>query len=161
MDGLTVRASVGTGFRAPGLGDLVANTTFSAEYHTDYIKCEAQGIARADCPEEQVNTYISSNPNLGPEESESLNIGVVYENGNHSVAVDMFETEIDGVITSIAVQDIIDATILGKIGVINSQGAYCDRLNGQADANLQECFTNPINGNSTDVSGTDIKYSYI
>ena len=159
MDGLTLRASIGTGFRAPGLGDLAANTTFSAEYHYDYIKCEAQGIARPDCPEEQVNTYISANPNLGPEESESMNIGVIYEAGNHSVAVDFFDTEIDGVITSITVQDIIDATILGKVGVINAQGAYCDRLNGQADANLQECFTNPINGNMSDVSGTDIKYS--
>ena len=27
MDGLTLRASIGTGFRAPGLGDLAANTT--------------------------------------------------------------------------------------------------------------------------------------
>jgi iron complex outermembrane receptor protein len=159
MEGLTVRASYGTGFRAPGLGDLAANTTFSAEYHYDYIKCEAQGIARADCPEEQVNTYISANPNLGPEESESTNFGVIYEKGDHSVAVDWFNTELDGIITSITVQDIIDATILGKVATLNSQGAYCDRLNGQADANLQECFTNPINGNQADVSGTDIKYS--
>ena len=159
MDGLTVRASYGTGFRAPGLGDLAANTTFSAEYHYDYIKCEAQGIARADCPEEQVNTYISANPNLGPEESESTNFGVIYEKGDHSVAVDWFNTELDGIITSITVQDIIDATILGKVATLNNQGAYCDRLNGQADANLQECFTNPINGNQADVSGTDIKYS--
>ena len=159
MEGLTVRASYGTGFRAPGLGDLAANTTFSAEYHYDYIKCEAQGIARADCPEEQVNTYISANPNLGPEESESTNFGVIYERGDHSVAVDWFNTELDGIITSITVQDIIDATILGKVATLNNQGAYCDRLNGQADANLQECFTNPINGNQADVSGTDIKYS--
>jgi len=159
MEGLTVRASYGTGFRAPGLGDLAANTTFSAEYHYDYIKCEAQGIARADCPEEQVNTYISANPNLGPEESESTNFGVIYEKGDHSVAVDWFNTELDGIITSITVQDIIDATILGKVATLNNQGAYCDRLNGQADANLQECFTNPINGNQADVSGTDIKYS--
>jgi iron complex outermembrane receptor protein len=159
MDGLTVRASYGTGFRAPGLGDLAANTTFSAEYHYDYIKCEAQGISRADCPEEQVNTYISANPNLGPEESESTNFGVIYEKGDHSVAVDWFNTELDGIITSITVQDIIDATILGKVATLNNQGAYCERLNGQADANLQECFTNPINGNQADVSGTDIKYS--
>jgi len=159
MEGLTVRASIGTGFRAPGLGDLAANTSFSAEYHYDYIKCEAQGIARADCPEEQVNTYISANPNLGPEESESTNFGVIYEKGDHSLAVDWFSTELDGIITDITVQDIIDATILGKVATLNNQGAYCDRLNGQADAVLQECFTNPINGNKGDVTGTDIKYS--
>tara|TARA_B110000046_G_scaffold182770_1_gene217456 strand:+ start:1 stop:2298 length:2298 start_codon:yes stop_codon:yes gene_type:complete len=161
MEGLVVRASVGTGFRAPGLGDLAANTTFSAEYHNDYIKCTAQGISRADCPEEQVNTYISANPNLGPETSESANFGVMYTLGNHSLAVDWFSTEIDGVITGIAVQDIIDAAGLGAsyVATLSGQGAYCERLNGQADANLQQCFTNPVNGNKFSVAGTDIKYS--
>ena len=50
---------------------------------------------------------------LGPEESESTNIGAIYTMGNHSVAVDWFSTEIDGIITTITVQDIIDASILG------------------------------------------------
>ena len=161
MDGLTVRASVGTGFRAPGLGDLAANTTFSAESHTDYVKCAAQGIARPDCPSEQVNTYISANPNLGPEESESTNVGAIYTMGNHSVAVDWFSTEIDGIITTITVQDIIDASVLGASysAQLTSQGAYCERLNGQADANLQQCFRNPINGNQTSTTGIDLKYN--
>ena len=130
MEGLTLRASMGTGFRAPGLGDLVANTTFSAEYHTDYVYCNAVGIARADCNEEQVNTYISANPNLGPEESESTNFGIIYEWGNHSIAVDFFETEIDKVVTTIDVQDIIDSTLLGAsyVAVLASQGAYCTCL---------------------------------
>ena len=161
MEGLTLRASVGTGFRAPGLGDLAANTTFSADSHTDYVKCNAQGIARADCPSEQVNTYISANPNLGPEESESTNIGAIYTFGNHSIAVDIFNTEIDGIITGVSVQNIIDAAILGAsyTATLASQGAYCERLNGLADANLQQCFRNPINGNQTTVAGTDFKYN--
>ena len=161
MEGLVLRASVGTGFRAPGLGDLAANTTFSAEYHNDYIKCAAQGITRALCPEEQVNTYIAANPNLGPETSESANFGVMYTLGNHSLAVDWFSTEIDGVITGIAVQDIIDAAGLGAsyVATLSGQGAYCERLAGQADASLQQCFTNPVNGNKFSVAGTDIKYS--
>ena len=60
MEGLTLRASVGTGFRAPGLGDLAANTTFSADSHTDYVKCNAQGIARADCPSEQETDCVKA-----------------------------------------------------------------------------------------------------
>jgi iron complex outermembrane receptor protein len=161
MEGLTVRASVGTGFRAPGLGDLVANTSFSADYHTDYYKCNELGISRADCNEEQVNTYISANPNLGPEESESTNIGVIYEFGNNQLAVDFFETEIDGIITSVTVQDIIDASILGASfsNQLTSQGAFCTRVSSQAGAPLQECFRGPINGNATTTSGADIKYS--
>jgi len=159
MDNVTLRASHGTGFRAPGLGDLVANTSFSAAYHYDYIKCTAQGVSRENCPEEQVNTYISANTGLGPEESESTNVGVVWTGDNHSVAVDWFSTEITGVISTITVQDVIDATILGQSAQLTSQGAYCERLNGQVDANLQQCFINPINGNETSVAGLDVKYS--
>tara|TARA_B100001027_G_scaffold144386_1_gene100702 strand:+ start:804 stop:3503 length:2700 start_codon:yes stop_codon:yes gene_type:complete len=161
MEGLTVRASVGTGFRAPGLGDLVANTSFSADYHTDYFKCNELGIARADCNEEQVNTYISANPNLGPEESESTNIGIIYEWGNNQLAVDFFETEIDGIITAVTVQDIIDASVLGASysNQLTSQGAFCVRSGTQSGAPLSECFRGPINGNMTNTAGTDIKYS--
>ena len=161
MEGLTLRASFGTGFRAPGLGDLVANTTFSAEEHTDYAYCQAVGISRADCDEDQVNTYISANPNLGPEESESTNFGVIYEWGNHSVAVDFFETEIDSVITSIDVQDIIDSSLLGAsyTATLTSQGAYCTRDGADATSKLVECFYNPINGNSILTSGMDVKYT--
>ena len=161
MEGLTLRASMGTGFRAPGLGDLAANTSFSADSHKDYVKCTAQGISRTDCPSEQVNTYIAANPNLGPETSESMNVGVIYTMGNHSLAVDFFNTELDNVITGISVQDIIDASILGATfsAQLTSQGAYCERLAGQADANLQVCYRNPINGNQQTVSGTDIKYN--
>ncbi len=51
--------------------------------------------------DEQVNTYISANPNLGPETSESMNFGAIYTLGNHSLAVDFFNTEIDKFITGI------------------------------------------------------------
>jgi len=161
MEGLTVRASIGTGFRAPGLGDLVANTSFSAAYHVDYVACNALGISRENCPEEQVNTYISANPNLGPEESESTNLGLIYETGNHQLAVDFFSTEIEGVVTNIVVQDIIDASILGASysATLTNQGAFCERQSSDAASALSQCFTNPVNGNETSVAGTDIKYS--
>ena len=115
-------------------------TSYSADYHIDYVYCEANGIARADCQENQVNTYVASNPNLGPEESESMNFGVIYDFelfGNHSVALDIFETTVTGIITSITVQDIIDATILGKADQLTS-GSICTRT-GSANGPLEEC----------------------
>ena len=42
---------------------------------------------------------------------------------------------------------------------MNSQGAYCTRTDTTATAPLSECFRNPINGNDSSVTGTDIKYS--
>ena len=158
MEGLTLRGSFGTGFRAPDLGSLVANTTFSAERHYDYVYCQAQGTSRDDCRELQVNTYISANPNLGPEESESTNFGIIYEWGNHSLAVDFFETEIDSLVTSITVQDIIDSELLGAsyTATLLAQGASCDR---NASGKLEECRYNDINGNSALTSGMDVKYT--
>ena len=81
--------------------------------------------------------------------------------GNHSIAVDFFETEIDKVVTAITVQDIIDSTVLGAsyAAVLTSQGAYCTRGDAGASSKLEQCFYNPINGNSILTSGMDVKYS--
>ncbi len=160
MDNLTLRTSVGTGFKAPGLGSMFGATTFSAESHVDYVYCEANGISRADCQDNQVNTYISANPNLGPEESESMNFGLIYDfnlAGSHSVAFDFFKTTVMGIITTISVQDIIDASLLGLSAQLTSQGAFCTR-SGSDTGPLEECFYNPINGNDITVGGFDMKY---
>ena len=71
-ENLTVRAS-GTGFKAPGLGSMFGATSYSADYHIDYVYCEANGIARQIVVKKTKSTLIASNPNLGPEESESMN----------------------------------------------------------------------------------------
>ena len=67
-------------------------------------------------------------------------------------------TEIDGIITSVSVQDIIDATILGPsfLAQLTGQGAYCTRTDTTATAPLSECFRNPINGNDSSLHQVQI-----
>ncbi|GIR03189.1 MAG: hypothetical protein CM15mP12_7200 [Gammaproteobacteria bacterium] len=60
MDNLTLRTSLEQDLRLR-LGSMFGATTFSAESHVDYVYCEANGISRADCQDNQVNTYISAN----------------------------------------------------------------------------------------------------
>ena len=66
---LLLRASWSEGFRAPSLSELLAATSFSATFATDYVACRENGIDAADCPERQFDNLIESNSNLGPEES--------------------------------------------------------------------------------------------
>jgi len=60
VDNLVVKASYGQGFRAPDLSDLYGATSFSAEGATDYYGCQLDGVAEADCPDRQFDTYIGS-----------------------------------------------------------------------------------------------------
>ncbi len=68
VDNLVLKASYGQGFRAPDMSDLYGATSFSAESATDYYGCQLDGVAEADCPDRQFDTYIGSNPDLGAED---------------------------------------------------------------------------------------------
>ena len=86
IDNLVVKASYGQGFRAPDLSDLYGATSFSAENATDYYGCSLDGVAEADCPDRQFDTYIGSNPDLNAETSETMSFGLEYTYDNNWVA---------------------------------------------------------------------------
>ena len=76
---LLVRASVGSGFRAPSLADLYApqGTSVTANNTRDPIRCPQTGAA-SDCSN-QFQTIIGGNPDLKPEKSLQRTLGVVFE----------------------------------------------------------------------------------
>ena len=103
---LTLRASYGEGFRAPDLSDLFGATAFSASGGIDYYGCQLQGIASADCPQQQFNTYIGSNPNLDPEKSTSMSFGIEYDiNDSWQAALTYFKLELEDTIELTSAQD--------------------------------------------------------
>ena len=77
MDTVTLRSSFGLGFRAPTLSDLYAADSFSADDATDLVRCRANNIADAACPEEQFFVTRTSNEELDAEKSTSFTFGVV------------------------------------------------------------------------------------
>ena len=109
LPALTIRASYGEGFKAPELSDLFGATAFSASSGTDYYGCQVNNIELADCPQQQFNTYIGSNPNLKAENSSSYSLGVEYDiTDDWQAALTYFNLELEDAISLTSAQDQLD-----------------------------------------------------
>lgn len=114
MKDLVFRASVGKGFAAPTLPQLTQKPSFSADDAVDLRHCVADGgFTRAECiadkPTFQVNGLVISNPALTSEKSTQYSFGGAWDvTSAVTVKADFWHTKIDGVISTISAQDIID-----------------------------------------------------
>ncbi|MGH8061107.1 MAG: TonB-dependent receptor plug domain-containing protein [Pseudoxanthomonas sp.] len=109
LDNLTFRGSYGEGFAAPGLDILTAARTFSAEPVNDPQSCVALG--QASTCSLQVDTYFTSNPNLGSEQSKQYSLGVVYDPFEWlDLSLDYYNITLTDTVSQISAQDIIDCT---------------------------------------------------
>ncbi len=85
FDGLRIRGSWAQGFRAPNLEQINASVVSRSNTRTDYVFCEADLRARrissfSSCSRSLLTTARrAGNPDLKPEESETLSYGVVLE----------------------------------------------------------------------------------
>lgn len=128
FNGLLIRATRADGFRAPSIGELFApqqesNLSYN-EPCTGYglpgatqsaavkANCAADGLpANFTLSSNQSSSLVGGNPNLTPEESESLTFGVVYTPDfieNFSVALDYFDIEITNGIGTAGTSNIIN-----------------------------------------------------
>jgi iron complex outermembrane receptor protein len=80
IEQVLVRASAGTGFRAPSLTDLYAAqaTSITSNGTRDPIQCAVFNANNPACSF-QFTTITGGNPNLKPEKSQSYTLGVVIE----------------------------------------------------------------------------------
>ncbi len=109
IDNLVVKASYGQGFRAPDLSDLYGATSFSAEGATDYYGCQLDGVAEADCPDRQFDTYIGSNPDLDAETSETMSFGMEYTYDDNWVgSVSYVILELQSAVEYVSAQDMLN-----------------------------------------------------
>lgn len=107
--GLLIRASAGTGFRAPSLNDLYRPTTFgtASSFLTD-PSCVAAGGSIDGCTD-QFPVERRSNPNLKPEESRQFSAGLVFSPGDrYNVALDYWNIRKTNVISTLGEQIIIE-----------------------------------------------------
>lgn len=111
VDTFLLRASVGTGFRAPTLVDLYQPEArgITTNGSRDLIRCPIGTTGIIDCSTQFV-TIGGGNPSLKPEKSKSTTLGFLFEpTKNFSLGVDAFIVEIKDVIRT----GISTATILG------------------------------------------------
>lgn len=85
VDGFRVRGSWAQGFKAPNLEQINATVVTRANTRTDYIRCEADLRAGritsfSNCTRTlSVQAQRSGNPDLKPEDSETMGFGFVFE----------------------------------------------------------------------------------
>ncbi len=101
IDQFLIRASTGSGFRAPTLIDLyqpqVQNVTTNGQ--RDRLRCPVLSSTNVDCSN-QYNTIAGGNPALQPEKSRSVTLGAVIEpTRDFSIGVDLFKVRIKDTIT--------------------------------------------------------------
>ena len=111
LEQVLVRASVGTGFRAPTLVDQYSPEArgITTNGSRDLVRCPIGTSGLIDCSTQFV-TIGGGNPALQPEKSKSTTLGVVYEpTKDYSIGVDAYRVEVKDVIRT----GLTTATILG------------------------------------------------
>jgi iron complex outermembrane recepter protein len=131
---LLVRASVGTGFRAPSLEDLYATDVTGFPQAIDFQGCAAAGTPRDQCNAKQIFTNVKSNPNLKPEKSEALTLGLVFEPfAGASASVDYIRVQKKDAIEFLALQTILDNPNVAVAGYGTARNLVRRLPNGQID----------------------------
>jgi iron complex outermembrane receptor protein len=132
MKKLTLRAAYGEGFRAPTLDVLTQKPAFSADSVTDLRTCIAFGRTPAQCgdangdgvaegtqPNIQVDATVIANPLLKPETSKQYSLGVVFDPVDWaSLTLDVYNIKIDGRITNMSAQTVINRTLNPALGPV-------------------------------------------
>ena len=122
----------------------------SFQFATDFTSCRATGIADVDCPERQYASFLVSNPNLQPETSDSINMGVVWSPsfmaGNQSFSLDYYEITFEDLQTRITLQGLINAELSGSLAAIEaSTGAFLNRAaNGKLSSAIEQASLSPL-----------------
>lgn len=116
-DMFMVRGSVGTGFKAPTLGNLFLGRSFGVTRAVDTRLCNAANADPNSTPDDitnacrtlEIRSVGGGNPDLETEESQSYSLGLVLEPiDNLSFTIDYYNIEVDNKIGSLGVQEIID-----------------------------------------------------
>lgn len=120
-DELMLRSSVGSGFKAPNLGNLFLATSSGVTRAVDTKLCNAAIAAgkpanNADCLQKELNSRGGGNPELTAERSKSRTIGVVYEPiDNLSFSLDYWHLHIDNIIGSLSIQEVLNEEAQGRL----------------------------------------------
>ncbi|MFQ3207637.1 MAG: iron complex outermembrane receptor protein [Glaciecola sp.] len=98
LDNLSFRGSYGTAFRAPSLHQLGLGRTDESPNLVDTVRCNAVNIG---CTPGEYTAVFAGNPDLGPEESSSYNLGVIYAfTDDLDFSIDYYSYDIENIIDS-------------------------------------------------------------
>ena len=143
---LALRASWSKGAKAPGLDVLNLRQLISYPYVCD-VKTHTGHIR--DCNRIQVERVSGGNPNLKPDDAESLNIGAAATLGPFSLSLDWFQLNLSDAPAELNVQSILDLEAKGQL----PSGVRVIRV-GDVIRRIEGSYTNT---GETDVEGLDLR----
>jgi iron complex outermembrane recepter protein len=165
---LTVRATIGEGFREPSLIELYASPTSALTGATDILPTSLGGpptpVGDPSRFEPEQGIVITSSPVLQPEDSRSFSSGVVYTPKyvpGLTLSIDVWDIERTGVVTQSQVSDVLQRELAGAAGT--GQGLLPGEI-VQRDPTgiIQRIFTPFVNSGSFKANGIDfgLQYTY-
>ncbi|WP_462171928.1 TonB-dependent receptor plug domain-containing protein [Pseudoalteromonas xiamenensis] len=155
-DDMTVRGSWAQGFRAPSLAQIGLGPSEESQFFTDTYRCQATG---KDCGVLDYNIQFAGNPNLKAEESESMNLGIVWAPTHEiGLGIDFWSITQDNKIDEEPFGPLYDAECN------NQNSTVCERLApqpGESLGVLRKLHSTFKNVTSQEVSGVDFSASYL
>ncbi|NNF60494.1 MAG: TonB-dependent receptor, partial [Gammaproteobacteria bacterium] len=157
MPNLLLRASAGTGFKAPALGELFLGRSFGVTTAVDTTLCNAANndpnATQMDidnaCRSLEIRSVSGGNPELQTESSDNLSAGLVWEPmDNLTVALDYYDISVEDKIGSLTVQEIV-----------NNEANFPNlitRVNGSLSVPGAEVRSNLQNLNKEEGQGIDL-----
>jgi len=158
LETLKLRATVGEVFRAPSIYESFGGQVDSFPTYLD--PC-AQTPLPAGCAQAsvqldtQVLARVGGNPDLVPEEGDTMTVGVVwtpdFDFGDLSVVVDYWENELEGRISSLGVNYILNDCYE------NQNAPACALIQRRADYSIASIQNAPLNVAQSDAAGVDLE----
>lgn len=124
-DFMMLRASWGTGFRAPTLEELNRETQYSYDRVIDYVRCA--GLNNGDisvCPSAVIENIVTGNKELEAETSTSWNAGIVLGQDNWNATIDYWNVELEDTIVELSGSNIAYRQYLLDVAASGTGSAY-------------------------------------
>ena len=185
VDTFRIRAGYNTAVRAPNIGELFSprgegfpgaadpcagNGPAALQTEATRAICLATGVpadvvfSNAINPASgQVRSIGGGNPNLVPEEAETLTIGFVYDvSEDLSVSVDYFDIQIDDAVASFGggTNNILATCYDPAVNGSGAGGQFCNTVNRRSDGTIDFVETGSQNVASITLKGVDVILGY-
>lgn len=157
-DTVSVRASWSQGFRAPSLAQVGLGPSQESQFFVDTFLCPTQNTNNPACASTDYTIIFAGNPDLEAEESESWNVGVVWQvTPDLDFSLDMWSITQDNKIDEVPFGDVYQA----ECG--NQNSTICIRfapLPGQTLGTLDRINNGYFNVSSQEAQGLDLSGNY-
>jgi iron complex outermembrane receptor protein len=151
VDGLTLRGSYSTGFRAPSLVELFQGQ--QENFATLSDPCQTPGNCDVQS-DEDINQFLAlqgGNPDLDPEKSKSFTYGIAYSFENFNAKADYFNIE---------TKNAIDTNPQFVVDQFRNNGLFSDKVQVDANNNITRIEAIALNLASRKVEGVDLAFDY-